>query len=76
MDESLKERYIKMRNSNHIDGFVLYTFAHEQGFNGDFTAFMQAMQFWDINEIFGAIDRKLELTLLFDKNNKFIKIIE
>jgi hypothetical protein len=76
MDESLKKQYIKMRNEHYIDGFVLYTFAHEQGFNGDFTAFMQAMQFWDINEMFGAIDRKLGLTLLFDKNNKFIKVIE
>lgn len=76
MDESLKEQYIKMRNSNRIDAAVLYTFAREQGFNGDTLAFMQAMQFWDINEMFGAIDRKLGLTLLFDKNNKFIKIIE
>jgi hypothetical protein len=76
MDESLKEQYIKMRNSNRIDAAVLYTFAREQGFDGDTLAFMQAMQFWDISEMFSAIDRKLGLTLLFDKNNKFIKIIE
>ena len=76
MDESLKEQYIKMRNSNRIDAAVLYTFAREQGFDGDTLAFMSAMQFWDSNEMFGAIDCKLGLTLLFDKNNKFIKIIE
>ena len=72
----MKEQYIKMRNEHRIDAAVLYTFAREQGFDGDTLAFMQAMQFWDINEMFGAIDRKLGLTLLFDKNNKFIKIIE
>lgn len=76
MDESIKEQYIKMRNSNHIDAAVLYTFAREQGFDGDTQAFMMAMQFMDLNEMFGAIDRKLGLTLLFDKNNKFIKVIE
>jgi len=48
----------------------------QQGFDGDTTAFMTAMQFMDINEMLGAIDRKFELTLLFDKNNKFIKVIE
>lgn len=72
----MKEQYIKMRNENRIDATVLYTFACEQGFEGDTLAFMQAMQFWDINEMFSAIDRKFGLTLLFDKNNKFIKIIE
>lgn len=72
----MKEQYIKMRNEHRIDAAVLYTFAREQGFDGDTLAFMQAMQFWDINEMFSAIDRKLGLTLLFDKNNKFIKIIE
>ena len=72
----MKEQYIKMRNENRIDAAVLYTFAREQGFDGDTLAFMQAMQFWNINEMFSAIDRKLGLTLLFDKNNKFIKIIE
>lgn len=76
MDESIKEQYIKMRNSNRIDAAVLYTFAREQGFDGDTQAFMMAMQFMDLNEMFGAIDRKLGLTLLFDKNNKFIKVIE
>lgn len=72
----MKDQYIKMRNENRIDAAVLYTFAREQGFEGDTLAFMQAMQFWDINEMFSAIDRKFGLTLLFDKNNKFIKIIE
>lgn len=72
----MKEQYIKMRNSHHIDAALLYTFAREQGFDGDATAFMTAMQFMDVNEMLGTIDRKFELTLLFDKNNKFIKVIE
>jgi len=72
----MKDQYIKMRNEHRIDAAVLYTFAREQGFDGDTTAFMTAMQFMDINEMLGAIDRKFELTLLFDKNNKFIKVIE
>jgi hypothetical protein len=72
----MKEQYIKMRNDHRIDAAVLYTFAREQGFDGDPTAFMTAMQFMDINEMLGTIDRKFELTLLFDKNNKFIKVIE
>jgi hypothetical protein len=72
----MKEQYIKMRNENRIDAAVLYTFAREQGFDGDTTAFMMAMQFMNIEEMFSAIDRKFELTLLFDKNNKFIKVIE
>lgn len=72
----MKEQYIKMRNENRIDAAVLYTFARKQGFDGDTNAFMMAMQFMNIEEMFSAIDRKFELTLLFDKNNKFIKIIE
>ncbi len=72
----MKEQYIKMRNENRIDAAVLYTFAREQGFDGDTTTFMVAMQFMNIEEMFSAIDRKFELTLLFDKNNKFIKVIE
>jgi len=72
----MKEQYIKMRNEHRIDAAVLYTFAREQGFDGDTMAFMTAMQFMDINEMLGAIDRKFELTLLFDKNNNFIKVIE
>jgi hypothetical protein len=72
----MKEQYIKMRNNHHIDAALLYAFAREQGFDGNTTAFMTAMQFMDINEMLGAIDRKFELTLLFDKNNKFIKVIE
>lgn len=72
----MREQYIKMRNENRIDAAVLYTFACEQGFEGDTLAFMQAMHFYDINEMLGVIDKKLGLTILFDKNNKFIKVIE
>ncbi len=72
----MREQYIKMRNEHRIDASLLYTFAREQGFDGDPTTFMTAMQFTNIDEMFGAIDRKFGLTLLFDKNNKFIKVVE
>lgn len=72
----MREQYIKMRNEHRVDPSLLYTFAREQGFNGDPTMFMTAMQFTDINEMLSVIDQKFKLTLLFDKNNKFIKVVE
>jgi hypothetical protein len=72
----MKEQYIKMRNEHRIDAALLYTFAVDAGFTGDTLAFMSAMQIWNVNEMLDTIDRKFELTLLFDKNNKFIKVVE
>jgi hypothetical protein len=39
-------------------------------------AFIQGVQFVDVNQVFDKIDHEYELTILYDKEGKFIKIVE
>lgn len=72
----MKEAYIKMRNGKVADYQLLYTYAIENGMTLDPAQFVQGIQFCDINEIIDELDRKFELTRLYDKQGNFIKIIE
>ena len=72
----MKEQYIKMRNSNQLDMSLLYTYAQSQGLKLDPNQFMLAMQFADVQELIEHLDRKFELTSLFDKDNNFVKIVQ
>ena len=76
MDESLKERYIKMRNEKRVDPWLLYTLTCEQGFKGTSQEFITGLQIVQLSQALGVFDRKFELTLLMDKNGEFIKIVE
>ena len=72
----MKEAYIKMRNGKVLDYQLLYTYAAENGMTLDPNKFMQGIQFVDTNEILEQLDKKYELTKLYDKQGNFIKIIE
>jgi hypothetical protein len=65
-----------MRNSNQLDIGLLYTYAQSQGLKLDPNQFMLAMQFADVQELIEHLDRKFELTSLFDKDNNFVKIVQ
>ena len=71
-----KEQYIGMRNQNVVDVQLLYTYAVNEGFKGDPNSFMLALQYSNQLEILEGFDRKFELTLLTDKEGKFIKVVE
>jgi len=72
----MKEEYIKMRNSGVVNWQLLYTYATEHGMTLDPQAFIQGVQFVDVNKVLDQIDHEYELTLLYDKEGKFIKIVE
>jgi hypothetical protein len=72
----MKEEYIKMRNSGVVNWQLLYTYATEHDMTLDPQAFIQGVQFVDVNQVFDKIDYEYELTILYDKEDKFIKIVE
>lgn len=72
----MKERYINMRNRKVIDLSVLYTFAREQGMTLSFDQFTIGAQFLNFDVLMEDLDRKFNLTRLYDKNDNFIKVID
>ena len=72
----MKENYIKMRNSNQLDVGLLYTLAREEGLTAAIDQFAMALTFADINEIICHLDHKFELSILYNKNGDFIKVVE
>jgi hypothetical protein len=72
----MKEKYIKMRNSNQLDVGLLYTLAREEGLTAAIDQFAMALSFADINEIICHLDHKFELNILYNKNGDFIKVVE
>lgn len=72
----MKEQYVNMRNRNLIDLGVLYTYAVGKGFTLSIDEFAVGLRYSDINNIFRQLDQEFNLTLLHDKNDKFIKVIE
>lgn len=72
----MKEEYIKMRNSGVVNWQLLYTYATERGMTLDPQAFVQGVQFVDVNQVIDQIDHEYELTVLYNKEGKLIKIVE
>lgn len=71
----MKEQYINMRNRKVIDLSVLYTFARDQGMTLSFDQFTIGAQFLNFDALMEDLDRKFNLTRLYDKNDNFIKVI-
>ena len=75
--KALKERYIQMRNEGVLDRVFMYDYAVSKGFNLGEQAF--SVGFLDlamnVNSILDQLDVEYELTLLFNQNGQFIKII-
>jgi hypothetical protein len=72
----MKEEYIKMRNSNQLNRDLLYTLAREEGLTASPDIFAMALTFANINEIICHLDHKFELSILYNKNGDFIKVVE
>ena len=72
----MKEEYIKMRNSGVVNWQLLYMYAIDKGMTLDPQMFANGIQFVDINEIIDQLDHEFELTVLYDKQGKFIRVVE
>jgi hypothetical protein len=72
----MKEDYIKMRNSNQLNVDLLYTIAQAEGLTADPDQFLIALSFANINEMIHHLDHKFELTILYNKNGDFVKVID
>lgn len=72
----MKEQYINMRNRKVIDLSVLYTFARSQGMTLSFEEFTIGAQFLNFDVLMEDLDRKFNLTRLYDKNDNFIKVVD
>ena len=73
----MKERYIQMRNQQVIDWQLIYEYCISKGFtlgvekfNIGANALMMAM-----SQILDQLDHEYELTLLYDINGNFIKVV-
>jgi len=73
----MKERYIQMRNEGVLDRVFMYDYAVSKGFNLGEQAFSAGFLdlAMNVNSILDQLDVEYELTLLFNKNGQFIKII-
>jgi hypothetical protein len=73
----MKERYIQMRNQNVVDWPFIYDYVVSKGFNLGVNAFNYGAQYllMEINFILDFLDHEYELTILLDKQGKFIKVI-
>jgi len=72
----MKEQYINMRNRKVIDLSVLYTLARGQGMTLSFDQFTIGAQFLNFDVLMEDLDRKFNLTRLYDKNDNFIKVTD
>jgi hypothetical protein len=72
----MKEEYIKMRNSGVVNWQLLYTYATDKGMTLDPQMFANGIQFVDITQVIDQLDHEFELTVLYDKQGKFIKVVE
>ena len=72
----MKQEYIKMRNSKHYDLNWFYNYYLENSNdNIDINTFAMIFNTVPLDNILVHIDKKYELTGLYDKNNNFIKIV-
>lgn len=71
------QRYIQMRNNQqyNIEWFYEY-FMTEGGKMMPLLEFTQYFNLLNLNDILNYLDNKFKLTILINKNNNFIKIIE
>lgn len=73
----MKERYIQMRNSKIIEWQFIYDYSISKGYTGSIEAFNQAANYLNlwIEYIIDQLDHEYELTILYDQQGKFIKVV-
>jgi hypothetical protein len=75
---TLKQEYIKIRNSNTLDINFLYKYYLENCKSNpvDLSTFVKVMQFGNPNDLYSALDKSYNLTAIFNKEGVFLKVIE
>lgn len=73
----MKERYIRMRNEKVIDWQFIYDYTVSKGFTLGVEKFNLGAQFLmaAMSQILDQLDHEYELTLLYDQQGNFIKVI-
>jgi len=75
--DEIKSRWIAMRNAKSINPQLLYDYAiHCTGSKLTVQEFSAGLQFQDINAMIDTVDHELELTIVYDKNGQFIKVVK
>jgi hypothetical protein len=73
----MKERYIQMRNQQVIDWQFIYDYSVYKGYNDGVEVFNQAAHYLNMVmvNILDHLDHEYELTILYNKQGNFIKVI-
>jgi len=73
----MKERYIQMRNQQVIDWQFIYDYSVSKGYSDVVEVFNQAANYLNIVmvNILDHLDHEYELTILYNKQGNFIKVI-
>ena len=73
----MKERYIRMRNEKVIDWQFIYDYVVSKGFTLGLEKFNVGANYLNMamHEILEQLDHEYELTILYDKQGIFIKVI-
>lgn len=73
----MKDRYIQMRNQRIIDWQFMYDYVVSKGFNLGVESFNLGANciMFSIDNILDMLDKEYELTLLFNKDGSFIKVL-
>lgn len=73
----MKERYIQMRNQQVIDWQFIYDYSVSKGYSDGVEVFNQAANYLNMVmvNILDHLDHEYELTILYNKQGSFIKVI-
>ena len=72
----LRSRWIELRNKKAIDPRFIYDYAIHKSMVITFETCMMVLSFYDPNAIIDRLDHEFDLTILYDKDNNFIKVLE
>ena len=70
----MKQQYIQMRNKSQFDINWFYRYYIEKGGKVDFNTFAMIFNLDDV--VLRNIDTEFNLTILQDKEGRFIKVVE
>jgi hypothetical protein len=73
----MKEQYINIRNSKQYDATWFYKYFIENGGSKsvNINQFLQSFNFLNLNQVLEFLDRKFDLTVLYNKNGEFIRVV-
>lgn len=74
----MKEEYIRYRGSRQISIKFLYDYGRSKGMSMSFDDFSRIINFipFDADALYAKLDKDFGLTLLYDKDGEFIKVVE